>query len=139
MTIPVVAVFNTSDDVVEMLRIALEQGGFVVVSAHLDEIRRGSVNLASFVEEHQPRVILYDIAPPYDRSWRFLEHVREADAMRGRAFVITTTNVARLREFVSAQTEAYEIVGKPYDIKAIVNAVRRAAGMDTLPEGAIRV
>ena len=59
--------------------------------------------------------------------------------MRGRAFVITTTNVARLREFVSAQTEAYEIVGKPYDIKAIVNAVRRAAGMDTLPEGAIRV
>lgn len=38
-----VTVFNTSDDVVELLRALFEQRGFVVVSAHLDDIKRGAV------------------------------------------------------------------------------------------------
>lgn len=137
---PVVAVLNTSDDIVELLRLVFEQAGLVVVSAHVDDIRRGEVNLAEFVQEHDVKLILYDLTPPYDRSWRFLEHLRQAAAMQGRTFVITSTNAQRAKEIIGDAAHVYEIVGKPYDIDEILKAVQRALGLkdDGLPEGARR-
>jgi DNA-binding NarL/FixJ family response regulator len=130
---PVVAVFNSNDDVVEMLRLALEHAGLVVVSGHIDAIRRGEQRLSDVIEEHDPGVILYDLVPPYDRSWRFLEHLRDTPAMKGRRFVITSTNVARARDIVGTAEHVYEIIGKPYDIDEIVKAVQRAAGSGDVP------
>lgn len=136
---PVVAVLNTSDDIVELLRIVFEQAGLVVVSAHLDDIRRGETSLADFVQEHDPKLILYDLTPPYDRSWRFLEHIRAAPSMQGRSFVITSTNAARAKEIVGDAAHVYEIIGKPYDINEVRDAVLRALGYnDDLPAGAKR-
>jgi DNA-binding response OmpR family regulator len=125
--VPVVAVFNSNDDVVEMLRLAIEQRGFVVVSGHVDAIRRGEQRLSDFVEEHDPSVIVYDLVPPYDRSWLFLEHLREGASMRDRRFVITSTNAARAKEIIGAVDHVYEVIGKPYDIDEVVTAVERAA------------
>jgi len=125
-----VAILNSNDDVLEMLRFALENAGFVVVTAHLDAIRRGESSFADFVEEHDPQVTVYDLVPPYDRSWRFLEHLRAAPIMRGRRFVITSTNAAKAVELSGSAEHVYEIVGKPYDINAIVKAVQGAAGGD---------
>jgi DNA-binding NarL/FixJ family response regulator len=141
MGAPVVAIFNSNDDVVEMLRIALEQGGLIVVSGHIDEIRRGEQRLSDFVEEHNPVVILYDLVPPYDRSWRFLEHLRDTPSMQGRRFVITSTNARRATEIIGDAAHVYEIVGKPYDIAEIVKAVQRAVKgrEDALPPGAREV
>jgi DNA-binding NarL/FixJ family response regulator len=133
MAPPVVAVLNSNDDVLEMLRIVLEQQGFVVVSAHLDAIRRGEQSLGDFVNEHDPTLIIYDLVPPYDRSWRFLEHLSEAPNMANRKFVITSTNAARAREVIGGAAQVYEIVGKPYDLDQIVQAVRRAIGGTELP------
>jgi DNA-binding NarL/FixJ family response regulator len=126
---PVVAIFNSNDDVVEMLRFALEFAKFVVVSGHVDNIKRGATTLSDLVAEHDPKVIVFDIVPPYDHGWRFLEHLRAAPTMRGRKFVLTSTNPARLREIVGTSEEVLEIIGKPYDIDAIVGAVRKAAGI----------
>src|SRR5215831_11707624 len=126
--VPVVAVLNTNDDIVEMLRTLLEQAGHVVVSAHLDAIRRGEQSLVDFLEEHDPELVVYDLVPPYDRSWRFLEHLSGTPAMRGRKFIITSTNAARTKEIIGDVAHVYEIVGKPYDIDQIVNAVRGALG-----------
>lgn len=138
MAPPVVAVFNSNDDVVEMLRWVLERAGFVVVSGHVDAIRRGETSLSEFVEAHDPRVIIYDIVPPYDRSWRFLEHLRESTAMRGRRFVLTSTNARRVTEIVGTHEDVHEIVGKPYDLDEIVNAVRTALAVrcDNKPDSA---
>jgi len=131
MSAPItVAVLNTNDDVVEILRFALENVGFVVVSAHVDAIRRGESSLSDFVAEHDPQVIVYDLAPPYDRRWRFLEHLRQAPNMQGRRFVITSTNAAKAVELSGGARHVYEILGKPYDINAIVKAVQGAAGVD---------
>jgi len=60
---PVVAVLNTNDDTVELLRIYLENEGFVVVSAHLAELKRGEFSLDEYVGEHDPQVVLFDLAP----------------------------------------------------------------------------
>lgn len=125
---PVVAVFNSNDDVVELLRMAIEQAGFVVVSAHVDAIKRGDASLVEFVNEHTPDVVLYDVVPPYDHSWRFLLHLRE-QALREPEVVVTSTNPVRVAEATgAAQGDVLEIIGKPYDIDRIVEAVRQAAG-----------
>jgi CheY-like chemotaxis protein len=135
-----VAVFDTNDDIVEMLRMVLENAGFVVVSAHVDDVRRGATNLADFIDEHDPRVILFDLMPPYDRSWRFVEHLKSAQWMKHRSFVLTSTNAKRAEELSGGATDIHEILGKPYDLDEVVRAVQRAAGVDpTLPPGARRV
>jgi CheY-like chemotaxis protein len=124
--VPVVAILNSNDDVVELLRMAFEQAGLVVISTHVDEVKRGDSSLVDFVLEHQPDVVLYDLVPPYDRSWRFLEHLRET-SMRDRRFVITSTNAKRAAELSGTTESIFEIIGKPYDIDRIVDAVREAA------------
>lgn len=122
-----VAVFNASDDVVELLRMVIEQAGFAVVTGHIDDIKRGKLDLATFIEQHDPKVIVYDVAPPYDRTWIFLEHLRSQPPLKGRQFVLTTTNLARVREAVGPAENVYEIVGKPFDLDAIVRAVKEAS------------
>jgi response regulator RpfG family c-di-GMP phosphodiesterase len=124
---PCVAVFNSSDDIVELLRILLEQAGFAVVSGHIDEIKKGKIDLQTFVQQHDPRVIVYDISPPYDRNWTFLEHLRARPPLEGRQFVLTTTNVKWVRECVGPSEHVYEIVGKPLDLDQIVGAVKEAS------------
>jgi response regulator RpfG family c-di-GMP phosphodiesterase len=122
-----VAVFNSSDDVIELLRMVIEQAGFAVVTGHIDDIKRGKLDLQTFVSQHDPKVIVYDVAPPYDRTWLFLEHLRSQQPLQGRQFVLTTTNLARVREAVGPAENIYEIVGKPFDLDVIVRAVKEAS------------
>ena len=46
--------------------------------------------------------------------------------MHGRGLVLTTTNKDRLDEAVGANSEAFEIVGKPYDLDEIKFAIQAA-------------
>jgi DNA-binding NtrC family response regulator len=120
-----VAIFNSSEDTVEALRIIFERHGCETVSAHIDEIKRGAVDFVEFVKTHDPRALVYDIAPPYDHNWTFLKLIRNTEVMRGRPVVVTTTNKANLERLVGP-TDAIEIIGKPYDLEQVVLAAVRA-------------
>ena len=107
-----------------MLRIVLEREGLIVVSAYTYDLRDSKIDVEALVRQHQPKVIIYDVAPPYDRNWRLFEHMRSMPALMGISFVVTTTNVVRLSEVAGPNQELFEIVGKPYDLRQIVAAVK---------------
>jgi DNA-binding response OmpR family regulator len=124
---PVVAILNSNDDLVELLRHLLEQAGFVSVTGHIDDIRRGELDLVNFVKQHEPDVIVYDLVPPYDRSWNYLHLLRDSEPLRGRRFVLTSVNASRAKEVVGRSEMVYEVVGKPLDLDEVVTAVKEAS------------
>lgn len=124
----VVAVVNSNEDTVEMLRECLVHHGFTnVVTGHIHDFKTGAADFPRYLAEHDPAVLIYDIAVPYDKNWTFLRLLLDSESMRGRKVVLTTTNKKRLEELVGA-TDALEIVGKPYDLDQIVAAVKAAIG-----------
>jgi hypothetical protein len=124
---PVVAIVNTSDDLVELLKVNIEAAGLVVVTIHVSEIREASFDVETWLKVHDPRVVVYDVAAPFDRSWRFLDHLRSSPAFGGRHFVLTSPNIARVHEVVKTDETVYEVVGQTEDLHQIVQAVREAA------------
>lgn len=124
---PIIAVFNSSADTVEMLRTALEAQGLHTVSGHIADLKKGELDFIAFVEHHRPAVIVYDISPPYETNWNFLRLVRSSKPAEACRFVLTTTNKPVLDKLVGT-TEAIEIIGKPYDLDRVIGAVRAALG-----------
>src|SRR6476646_6847188 len=112
----VVAVFNSSEDTTEMLRVVIEHAGFVVVTVFTHSLRDGKIDFDGFMRQHCPKVIVYDVAVPYEQNWRLFEHFRDTPASRDVQFVLTTTNVAQVQKVAKPDQQIYEIVGKPYDL-----------------------
>jgi DNA-binding NarL/FixJ family response regulator len=123
--LPVVAVINTNPDLVELLKARLESAGFVALVLHVADIRQG-LDLKTVMEAHRPEVVVFDVVMPYDRNWRFLQHLRET-TLKGYRFVLTTPNAAALGKIVGRDEQIYEILDAGGDIDAIVQAVREAA------------
>jgi DNA-binding response OmpR family regulator len=123
----VVALFNASDDTVDMVRRMLGASGFsCLIGCHFADLKKGFIDFARYLERHRPDVVIIDISPPYAENWDFFKTLRDDVAMRGRGLVLTTTNKARLDETVGEDSRAFEIIGKPYDLDQIKAAIDAA-------------
>jgi DNA-binding response OmpR family regulator len=123
----VVALFNASDDTVEMVQRMLDASGFnCLVGCHFSDLKKGAVDFARYLDQHEPDVVIFDISPPYKENWDFFRTLRDGKAMKGRGLVLTTTNKQRLDETAGKDSEAFEIVGKPYDLDQINTAIQAA-------------
>jgi DNA-binding response OmpR family regulator len=123
----VVALFNASDDTVEMVRRMLDASGLTcLVGCHFSDLKKGVIDFARFLRDHEPEVVIWDISPPYAENWEFFKTLRNSKAMAGRGVVVTTTNKDRLDETVGKDSKAFEIVGKPYDLAQIKVAIDSA-------------
>ena len=133
---PTIGVINSNEDTTEMLRACLQSAGFSsVVIGHVTEIKRGQTDFLRFLETHDPRIFVWDISIPYEENWRFVQLMMSSDRMHGRRVILTTTNKRALEALVG-HTETIEIIGKPYDLDLVLQAVQNAAGVSPQPERA---
>jgi DNA-binding response OmpR family regulator len=114
-----VLIVNSTPDIVDMLRFTFEGAGWKAATAHVHDAKDGTVDLVRLADEHGATVVVYDVAPPYEENWRFLQTIREAPSMQARFFVITTTNTRQL-EKICGDCDAIEIIGKPYDLAEVL-------------------
>ena len=120
---PLVAVLNTSADFTDLLTEVLDMEGYATVADYVPEFRKGKKDIIAFLNEHQPEVIVYDVALPYEENWQFFNYVRGAVDKDCR-FVLVTTNKKVLDGIVGAETNSLEIIGKPFDLDILLEAVR---------------
>ena len=64
-------------------------------------------------------------------NWNLLLHLGQLPALRGRRFVITSTNPGRFRELAKVEQEVHEIVEIPYVLTQLVETVAEAAAMQS--------
>lgn len=124
---PVIALFNASDDTVEMVQRMLASSGLhCLVNCRFADLRKGTVDFDAYLRQHDPHVVIFDISPPYNQNWAFFQTLRDSEAMKNRGLVLTTTNKDRLDEAAGHDSLAMEVVGKPYDLKQIMDAITAA-------------
>jgi DNA-binding response OmpR family regulator len=122
----VVALFNASDDTIDMVQKLLTDSGSgqALIWCHFADLKKGIVNFGRYMDKHNPEVVIFDLSPPYDENWRFFKTMRDAKTMTGRGIVLTTTNKARLDEVLGEDSHALEVVGKPRDLQQIDAAIK---------------
>ena len=133
-----VALFNASDDTIEMVyRLLTKQGdGQSLIWCHFADLKRGIVVFEKYMEKHNPELVIFDISPPYDENWTFFKTMRSNKVTKGRGTVLTTTNKLRLDEIIGEDSNALEIVGLKTDLDLIQAAIGRETAV---AEGARRV
>ncbi len=98
----------------------------MVASAHARTLREEPGAVERLLAEHDPKVLVWDIAPPYEENWRALQAIKQLPGMQGRRFVLTSTNARNVREIVGSDEEIIEVVGKPFDLQQLLGAVAQA-------------
>ena len=121
-----VALFNASDDTVDMVQNLLNKAGEAqtLIWCHFADLKKGIVDFDKYMEKHNPEVVIFDISPPYDENWKFFKTMRDDKAMKGRGMILTTTNKNRLDEVLGEDSRALEVVGKDKDLKEIDHAIK---------------
>lgn len=119
-----VAILNSNDDLVRLVRETLHAEGYVTVAHHIADLRDGRTSITQFLEDRDPPVIVYDLAPPFALNWMFFKVLRRHPAMRGREVILTTNNAAALKEIVGI--DALQIVGLDKDLSMLLDLVKRA-------------
>jgi DNA-binding response OmpR family regulator len=122
----VVALFNASDDTIDMVQGLLTEADReqILIWCHFADLRKGVVDFGKYMEKYNPEVVIFDLSPPYDANWHFFKTMRDAQTMKGRGVVLTTTNKNRLDEVLGEDSYALEVVGRVKDLQEIGAAIK---------------
>src|SRR5258706_15976659 len=125
----IVALFNASDDTVDMVQklLTASGGGQTLISCHFSSLKKGIIDFDTYMHQNNPEAVIFDLSPPYDENWRFFKTMRDATAMKGRGIVLTTTNKNRLDEVLGEDSHALEVVGKSKELQQIDAAIKSEA------------
>lgn len=120
----VVAVVSAEGVTRETVQASLERAGFSTVSPEPRHFEAGRLDLARFLRDKAPAVVIYDLAPPYAESWRALQAVADSEVAEERYFILTTRDKATLERELGS-TEALEVGDAPSGHHELVRTVRR--------------
>jgi CheY-like chemotaxis protein len=113
---PSVLVVDDDDDIRTLVASVLEDEGFSVTTA------ADGIDALAAVERAMPDVILLDMKMPRMDGTTFAKEFHDRFAHGARIVVITAAENAKRR---AADVGADDVVGKPFDIDALVQVVRR--------------
>ena len=121
-----VAVINSDAETIAMLSVALELEGLSVTAAFTHDLRDGSIDIGSFMRAHDPSVVLYDVAAPYDMNWALFERLRAHPDMGNRPVVLTSTDAAGVEQLAARDPGVIGIASKPFDLDVVMTAMKGA-------------
>jgi DNA-binding response OmpR family regulator len=116
-----VAMLNSNDDLVRLIRETLHDEGYLTIQAHITDLRDGNIDITRFLEDRDPPVIIYDLAAPFTLNWQFFQIFSAHRAMRNRRVILTTNNAAALKDICGV--EALQVVGADEDLAELVARV----------------
>jgi hypothetical protein len=121
----IVALFNASDDTIDLIQTILTEagGGQSLVWSRFADLKQRIVDFEKFLTKRNPEVAIFDISPPYDENWQFVQAMRHSDVMRGRGWVVITSNKHHLDAMLGRDSEALELLGQYEDLKRIGGAI----------------
>ena len=121
-----VAVLNSDGNMAKLLSGALDFSGLEAVCEDLEAVQKGRVDLRRFLSEHDPRVVVVDISPPFRRNWAWLKRARASGVLDERAVILTTPH-KRLLEMEVGHTGALDVVITPTLLEDFLAKVLAAA------------
>jgi hypothetical protein len=122
---PIVAVITRTTEITDLLRILLEDEGFIVATAYIHEFRQGQLDPAAFCATHQLNAVIYEITLPYQSAWQFFQqHFLPACGLPSKHFILTTKmfNPSSL----AGLPPTLKLIEQPFDIQEIITAVWQA-------------
>ncbi len=122
-----VAVINSSIETIEMLSTALRAAGLSVATALTRHLLDGTVDLAAFMREHDPSVVLYDVAAPYEANWMAFKSFRAHPEVAARPVVLTSTDADAVQQLARTDPAVIGIASKPFDLDRVIQAAQDAA------------
>jgi len=122
---PTVLVINNSDEVIQIISLVLEEHGFRVADRYKITPGSGEPALERHIAQHRVDVVVWDIGLPYARNWTYFEEVESSGVFNHCGIVLSTTNKAALESIVGP-TPAHELIGKPFDLDELIEAVHSA-------------
>jgi DNA-binding NarL/FixJ family response regulator len=121
----VVALLNSSEEVIAQLREALHEAGFRTVGAHVADVQLGVLDLVAWMSETAADVVLVDLPRPDGRALNFLRLLQHVDVLQRCGWVLTTTRKEALETMLTAADGHPVVVGQPDLAGQIAAAVRR--------------
>jgi DNA-binding NarL/FixJ family response regulator len=120
-----VALLNSSEDVIARLREALDEGGFRTVAAHVADVQLWVLDLIAWMSETGADVILVDLPRPDGPALNFLRLLQHVDVLQRCGWILTTTHKDALETMLTAADGHPVVVGQPDIAGQIADAARR--------------
>jgi two-component system, chemotaxis family, chemotaxis protein CheY len=105
----------------DMLKLALEDAGFVVIQAE------DGVHGLEVLEDAHPDVIITDINMPRLDGFGFIQGVRGDERLRGVPILVLTTESDPTKKDRAREAGATGWIVKPFNPAKLVDAIRRVA------------
>jgi hypothetical protein len=120
-----VALLNSSEEVLARLQQALEEGGFRTVAAHVADVQLGVLDLIAWMSETGADVILVDLPRPDGRALNFLRILQHVDVLQRCGWLLTTTHKDALETMLTAADGHPIVIGQPDVAGQVADAARR--------------
>lgn len=120
-----IAILSGDSEVAARLRTPLEQAGFETETAQLAEVRSGELDVLTFFEEHDPDLVIYELAPPFAQGLTFMRLLQAVPMARHRRWLIATADRQAVVDLVGPTDAVVEVPPDGGDPPGLLDTVRR--------------